>query len=36
MPQYQIVGSDLQAVVCDLSVGEKVIGGVLGALLKND
>jgi uncharacterized protein (TIGR00266 family) len=25
MPQYQIVGSDLQAIVCNLSAGEKVI-----------
>src|ERR1019366_8923060 len=25
MPQYQIVGNDLQAVVCNLNPGEKVI-----------
>jgi len=25
MPKYQIVGSDLQAVVCDMGAGEKVI-----------
>src|SRR5436309_2042037 len=25
MPQYQIVGADLQAVICSLAAGEKVI-----------